>query len=72
MATPRDLDPKFRTEKADPVEPETTVEQKDEKKDVPMIVYRQRVILEDGTVGEKNHGPMPVKDWPAYEKEHNL
>lgn len=40
--------------------------------DTPMIVLRQPITNEDGTPGEKLHGPMPVADWPAYEKEHNL
>lgn len=85
MATPRDLDPKFKSEKSDVLPPnenapatgdERSVEQaeREEKHDeeTPMIVHRQRITNPDGTVGEKVHGPMPVADWSAYEKEHDL
>lgn len=101
--TPRDLDPKFKTEKSIPESenrPETVTSESDprpqvenqndlksdallreedrveaEEKyddDTPMIVHRQRITNPDGTVGEKVHGPMPVADWPAYEKENGL
>jgi len=40
--------------------------------DVPMIVYREPYRDENGAMTEKIHGPMPVEDWPAYEKEHGL
>lgn len=66
-STPRDLDPKFKDES------ETSqIEPKDSEKDVPMIVHRQFFTNPDGTPGEKTHGPMPVSEWAAYEKEHNL
>lgn len=67
--TPRDLDPKFKSETVTPEDIETNTSEKEE---VPMIVYRQQVTNPDGTAGEKVHGPMPVADWPAYEKENNL
>lgn len=66
--TPRDLDPKFKEEKP-PVDPE--VEPK-EVSDESLIVFRQNITNPDGTAGEVVHGPMPVADWPAYEKEHKL
>lgn len=37
------------------------------------IVYYQQVTdPETGQATVKTHGPMPVADWPAYEREHNL
>lgn len=56
MADPRDLDKNRKTSTED---------------DTPMIVYRQPYV-ENGVQHEKVHGPMPVADWPAYEKENNL
>jgi len=35
------------------------------------IVFREPII-EDGVQGWKEHGPIPVEDWPAYEKENGL
>jgi hypothetical protein len=63
MATPRNLDPKFSDEAEDPTPAEPSGGN---------IVFRQNVTNSDGTVGEKVHGPMPVSEWPAYEKEHGL
>lgn len=76
-ATPRNLDPKFKDETQETEEQRTAREadEADEAKkqdETPMIVSRQQIVNPDGTVGEKVHGPMPVADWPAYEKEHNL
>lgn len=39
--------------------------------DVPMITFREPIISADGVQSEKLH-VVPVADWPAYEKEHNL
>lgn len=41
--------------------------------DTPMIVHQQ-YVTDPNTGAPKliEHGPMPVKDWAAYEKEHNL
>lgn len=77
MPSPRDLDPKFKTEKTDnpptePIDLGETENKRSEEDETTNIVYRQRVTNPDGTVGEKVHGPMPVADWPAYEKENNL
>ena len=36
------------------------------------IVHRQQYVDGDGVAREKIHGPMPVGEWPAYEKENNL
>lgn len=85
--TPRDLDPRFKNEKPETIptveEQERNenaktdalvTEESQEKKDddTPMIVHRERVMQPDGSVGEKIHGPMPVADWSAYEKENKL
>lgn len=68
MPSPRNLDPKFKDEKDVPDEVPETVNENDE---VPQIVFRQQV-QEGDTVKEIVHGPMPVTDWAAYEKEHGL
>lgn len=39
---------------------------------VPMIVHRTTFVDGNGVQQTKEHGPMPVADWPAYEKEHKL
>jgi hypothetical protein len=70
--TPRNLDPKFKDVKpvteTDVVEDNQTTDTHDE---TPMIVHKERYM--DGAVQkEREHGPMPVSEWPAYEKEHNL
>lgn len=39
---------------------------------VDMIVHFERVVDSAGTVHQKPHGPMPVTEWPRYEKEHKL
>jgi hypothetical protein len=78
MASPRDLDPKFRDEKRESVEDTERDVTADELKreesedETPMLVHRQRIVQPDGTVTEKVHGPMPQSDWAAYEKENNL
>jgi len=101
MATPRDLDPKFRKENPEAAkaldDPETpppgtggpggngtppnTPPPGDEKPPThhqgkqeheSHIVYIERGNLPDGTPTEKKHGPIPVSEWAAYEKEHNL
>jgi hypothetical protein len=76
MATPRDLDPKFKTENVTPQDivptEETPEETPEESSEESMIVYRQQIVKPDNTVGEKVHGPMPVSKWAAYEKENNL
>ena len=40
--------------------------------DVPMIVHHQPYTNADGVADVKTHGPMPVSEWAAYEKAHNL
>ncbi len=72
MASPRDLDPKFKDEKPETVPTEEQEQEQKQDDDTPMIVHRQRITNPDGTIGEKQHGPMPVADWPEYEKEHKL
>lgn len=70
MATPRDLDPKFKDEK--PVEPVELVEHEEaEVDDVPMIVHRQQYTDSEGKLNEREHR-VPVSEWAEYEKEHNL
>jgi hypothetical protein len=75
--------PKFTSESQDeaknptpdiaPDAEETSDEKSDARKDdVNMIVSRQQIHNPDGTVTEKQHGPMPVEQWAAYEKEHKL
>lgn len=73
MATPRDLDPKFKDEdlKSDALLRAEDEQAKKNEEDVPMIVHRQPIVV-DGIATEKLHGPMPVSEWPAYEKEHGL
>lgn len=39
---------------------------------VPMIVHRAFYTDDQGNQKEKIHGPMPVKEWAAYEKENGL
>lgn len=46
-----------------------TVNREDDR---PMIVYRQTFVDANGVQQTKEHGPMPVEDWAAYEKEHKL
>jgi hypothetical protein len=73
--TPRHLDPKFKDEqpeeKTDET-PETDDSPETHDDETPMIVHNQKIVQPDGSVAEKQHGPMPVADWPAYEKEHKL
>lgn len=38
----------------------------------PMIVSRSQYVDSDGVTRVKTHGPMPVADWPAYEKANKL
>ena len=57
--TPRDLDPKFKTVET-PTAPEET-----------QVVHIER-YTENGVQHERRHGPMPISEWPAYEKENNL
>lgn len=52
-------------------EPETFPEA-EEKDDTNYIAHREKITNADGTPSEILHGPMPVDEWPAYEKEHNL
>lgn len=41
--------------------------------DESRIVYYQQVTdPETGQATVKTHGPMPVADWAAYERENNL
>jgi len=88
MATPRNLDPKFKDETARPETEEErqarmTEEEREretreksekdqrEKDETPMIVHRERYVDEAGKLNEREHR-MPVSEWAAYEKEHNL
>lgn len=81
MATPRDMDPKFSDEnpavKNDDVLTERDVRPEDDKlskvnNDVPMIVYRQNVVDENGVQSTVEHGPMPVSEYEEYERKNNL
>lgn len=40
--------------------------------DVPMIVYRRNGVDSEGNAVVIEHGPMPVSEWAAFEKENNL
>ncbi len=42
------------------------------KEEESMIVMDRNYIDENGVQQTKRHGPVPVSQWPAYEKEHNL
>lgn len=71
--TPEFADAKPIEEEEKPVTPaildKRRQDDKEDRKDEPQIVYNERVILPNGTVDTRQHGPMPVADWPAYEKE---
>lgn len=41
------------------------------KEEVPMIAYVE-TYTENDVVKTRIHGPMPVSEWPAYEKEKGL
>lgn len=43
-----------------------------ENDEQPMIVHRERTVDAAGNVQEKEHGPMPVEDWPRYERDNEL
>ncbi len=45
---------------------------KEVKEDVPMIAHRERYVDKDGVQQDRWHGPMPVSEWAAYEKENGL
>lgn len=67
--TPRDLDPSAPKQKdTDKVSDAKESRPKDE---VPMIVHRQPYTDNDGVQKFKEHR-VPVAEWAAYEKEHNL
>ena len=73
MASPRNLDPKFID--ATPSDDGTNVDETETKvketDDEPMIVHFEK--YQEGSVQKvKTHGPMPVKDWPAYERENGF
>jgi len=78
--SPRNLDPKFSEESAMPDEDTPQEDTKDvtpdvaeeETDDTPMVVYHQPVLKPGGVMETVKHGPMPVSEWAAYEKEHNL
>lgn len=72
--TPNDMvkkDPTVNTGKDDT--PDSTPEVEPKKDDnTPMIVGHTHYYDQDGVRQTKVHGPMPVSEWSAYEKEHNL
>jgi len=69
-ATPRDLDPNAKDKgTTETVSVDTDNPNVDDSMIVHKVVY---VDPETGQPAEKLHGPMPRRDWPAYEKEHNL
>jgi hypothetical protein len=35
-------------------------------------VFHEQTVDANGEATVKTHGPMPVTEWAAYEKEHNL
>jgi hypothetical protein len=54
-------------------ETEDTPEKSDQKwrtpeEDEDAIVYRQNYVDENGIPRTREHGPMPVADWPDYER----
>lgn len=64
--------PELRTVEAPDNATETTAKDSRPQADVPMIVHRVPFIDGNGVQQVKEHGPMPVSEWPAYEKENNL
>lgn len=64
--TPRDLDPNAPKKHVDKVS-----DAKDSSSEKPMIVHRQPYTDNDGVQKFKEHR-VPVSEWTAYEKEHNL
>lgn len=76
--TPRDLDPKFRDAEipddntVTDANTEPNSKSADDARDgESLIVYRERYM--DGNVQmEREHGPMPVSEWPAYQEEHGF
>lgn len=73
MPTPEDVR-KTQESKNAPKEQETRDENEvDETEDETHIVSHQQYIDPNtGKASVKTHGPMPVKDWPAYEKKNGL
>ena len=63
--------PELRTVEA-PDETAKTTDAKESRREVPMIVHRVPFVDGNGVQQVKEHGPMPVSEWPAYEKENNL
>lgn len=73
MATPRDMDPKFKDEETVETTTEVdTVKDVRESEDTPMIVYRQPATDDKGQATMIQHGPMPVSEWSDYERENKL
>jgi hypothetical protein len=75
MATPRSLDPKFvnaeATDSGENVDQPIDAKESRPEDEVPMIVHVER--FQDGSVTKtRQHGPMPVSEWAAYEKEHGF
>lgn len=71
--TPRDLDPNAKNKDVENKDAEKTqpVDEPAPEKDVPMIVHRQPYTDSEGVQKFKEHR-VPVSEWAAYEKEHNL
>lgn len=47
-------------------------EDRPEDDETPMIVHRETYINDRGVQDVREHGPMPLADWPAYAKKNGF
>lgn len=66
MPSPRDLDPKFKD-----VDVDTDITTDEPAVEVPMVLHREK-YTENGVVMEREHGPMPLSEWPAYAEKNGF
>lgn len=56
----------------DPTVPGDIAPEEVDAEPVNMIVHRTNYVDNNGVQQTKEHGPMPIADWPAYAKKNGF